>query len=156
MKQMFEKYPKNKGIFIFKLFAAVVFLWSCFFWAGVTIINFYFFMPEFSYLATEVLIGSLLITVSMVLMFLRYYIAQLPFCIAGTAVYLTAAAEMIDTAEKSIGVFKPTFGQRYMPVVLILIISLSLAVIQIWSVISKNIEEKNRYNNSPSKSILDD
>ncbi len=150
------RFVDNGFTIVLKVIATIVYLWSCFFWAGVTILNFYINTPEYSHLSTGFLIGTIFITVSLVLMYLRFYIVQLPLCAAGATVYLVNAGEMIDVAQHTAVVFTPSFELRYMPCVAIIIISAALAMLEIWNIISKREKAKNEFYNSPSKSILDD
>ena len=74
----FEKYKKTASdelsgkkehkIYLFaKLLMTLIFLWSGFFWSGVTVLNFYINMTFDSHLATLFLIGSILLLVSLIL-----------------------------------------------------------------------------------------
>lgn len=134
----------------------ILFAWSGFFWSGVTIINFYAFDPTYSYLATEFLIGSLLFLSALILCCLRKYILQFAFCAAGLIPYLMAVNEMMDVAETTGVVFKPSFELRYLPIFVFALISLIFAMMQIWKNTLKRIEIRNEFDNRPTKSILDD
>lgn len=146
----------TKSTKFLKLVSTAIFAWSGFFWAGVTILNFYINMPNSSHLAQNFLIGTVLLLASLILCWFRFYILQLPICAVGTVFFLIASAEMIDTARFSGLEFKPSFELRYLPIIGMSVISLILAMIQIWDLISKKIEDNNKFNNSPSKSILED
>lgn len=145
----------TKSTKFLKILSTAIFAWSGFFWAGVTILNFYINMPESSHLAQNFLIGAILIFVSLLLCWFRFYILQLPVCAVGTVFFLIASAEMIDTARFQGLEFTPSFELRYMPIIGLAAISLVLSMIQIWNLIAKKIEKNNEFNNSPSKSILD-
>lgn len=145
----------TKSTKFLKILSTAIFAWSGFFWAGVTILNFYINMPESSHLAQNFLIGTILIFVSLLLCWFRFYILQLPICAVGTVFFLIASAEMIDTARFQGLEFTPSFELRYMPIIGLAAISLVLSMIQIWNLIAKKIEKNNEFNNSPSKSILD-
>ncbi len=149
------RYKDGKFTLLAKILLTLVYLWSCFFWSGVTILNFYINTPEYSYLSTGFLTGSILITVGMVLIYLRCYISQFALCAAGTAVFLKNACEMIDVAAKSEVVFKPSFELRYMPVIALVILSFVLAIISLQSIISERQRVKNEFNNSPTQSIFE-
>lgn len=150
------RYTDNKLTIAAKVLITLIFVWSCFLWSGATIFNFYIRMPEYSHLATGMLTGSILIFISIVLMYFRMYILQLPFCVVGSIFYLNQASEMIDRAIETEIVFKPSFELRYLPEIVVLLLSIALAMIHFWSIESKRIAAKNEFNNSPSKSILDD
>ena len=145
----------TKSTKFLKILSTAIFAWSGFFWAGVTILNFYINMPESSHLAQNFLIGTILLFVSLLLCWFRFYVLQLPICAVGTVFFLIASAEMIDTARYQGLEFTPSFELRYMPIIGLAAISLVLAMIQIWNLIAKKIEKNNEFNNSPSKSILD-
>ncbi len=149
------RYIDNKFTVAVKILLAVIYMWSCFFWSGVTILNFYINTPEYSYLSTGFLSGSILITLGLVLIFLRFYIIQFVFCASGTAVFLKNACEMIDVAAKSEVVFKPSFELRYMPVVALIIFSFVLAVLSAQRLISERQRKENEFNNRPAQSILE-
>ncbi len=134
----------------------ILFAWSGFFWSGVTIINFYAFDPANSHLATEFLLGSLLFLLSLILCYFRKYILQFGFCAAGLIPYLMAVNEMMDVAEKTGVVFKPSFELRYLPIFIFAFISLIFAMMKIWQNTLKRIEVRNEFDNRPTKSILDD
>lgn len=149
------RYRDNKFSVLAKILITVIYLWSCFFWAGVTILNFYINTPEYSYLSTGFLSASIIITLGLVLIYLRFYISQFVFCAAGTAVFLRYACEMIDNAAETKVVFKPSFELRYMPVIALVILSFVLAVLSAQRLISERQRRKAEFNNRPSQSILE-
>ena len=134
----------------------ILFLWSGFFWSGVTIINFYMYNTEYSYLATQFLIGSSFLLVSLILCLLRKYILQFVFCVMGLIPYLMGAGEMMGVAETTGVVFNPSFELRHLPILVFVFISLLFAMMKIWQNTTKKIERRNEFDNSPTKSILDD
>lgn len=154
MKDM--RLKDSKGTLALKFAVVAIYIWSCFFWAGVTILNFYINDKEYSYLATGFLVGSLIIAVSIILMFFRLYIIQFPFCAVGTGIFLKNAGEMIDVADKTGVVFEPSFGARYMPCLIIAMISLVFLILQTARLILDRRADKEKFYNSPTKSILDD
>ncbi|MCD7823436.1 MAG: hypothetical protein LUG86_05395 [Oscillospiraceae bacterium] len=133
---------------ILKIAATAAFLWSGFFWSGVTIINFYSFNTSESYRATGFLVASILILISLILMYLRMYIVQFPFCVIGSIIYLIQAGQLIDKIE--------SYTVRYIFEVVILIASLILFALHMARVISKSLDEKGRFNTSPAESIIGD
>lgn len=133
----------------------ILFAWSGFFWSGVSIYNFYRLDPEYSYIATRFLIGSVCLLISLNLCFFRKYIVQFPFMAAGLIPFLMASTEMIDVAVKTGVEYTPSFELRYMPIIAFAILSTALTMAKIWQIIAKRAEEKNQFNNSPTKSILD-
>lgn len=149
------RYKDTKFTLAVKIIMTAVYAWSCFFWAGVTILNFYINTPEYSYLATGFLTGSIFITIGLILTFLRFHIAQFPFIVAGTVVFLKNAGEMIDVAIKSEVVFKPSFELRYLPVIAVAGFSFVLAVMSIARAVSERKTVQEEYNNRPTQSILE-
>ncbi len=133
---------------ILKVVATLAFLWSGFFWSGVTIINFYTFNTSESYRATGFLIASILLLISIILMFMRCYIIQFPFCVVGSAIYLVQAGQLIDVIE--------SYTMRYIPEVAILIVSIILFMLHMARVISKSLSEKEKINTAPAESIIGD
>lgn len=149
------RYPANKITTAVKAAAAVIYAWSCILWGGVTIIYYFFRMPEYSYLAEGFLFGGIIIAIGIIMLFFRLYILQLPFIAIGGAVYLKNACELINRSARVDYVFKPSFNLRYLPVSVIIIVSVILAMLQIWRLISIRAAERDEYNNRPSGSIFD-
>ncbi|GEM_PF-2890459 len=149
------RYKDTKFTLFAKIVMIAVYLWSCFFWAGVTILNFYINTPEYSYLATGFLTGNIFITIGLVLVFLRFHITQFPFFVTGTVIFLKHAGEMIDVAAKSDVVFKPSFELRYVPVLALAGFSFVLAVLSIARAVSERKTAEEEYNNRPAQSILE-
>lgn len=150
------KRPSDTKAHIFiKAVMTAIFLWSGFFWSGVTIVNFALLNTEYSHLAYQFVAGSLLLLFALVLCWLRLYILQIIPCAVGLAVFLTPTREMIAHVEGSGAVFKPSFELRYLPVIGFAILAAALCIIRIWQIISDRAEKKNEYNNRPTESILD-
>ncbi len=129
-----------------KIVALLAFLWSGFFWSGATILNFYMFNTDESYRATGFLTASILLLVSIVLMFLRMYIVQFPICVVGSAIYLVQAGQLIAAIE--------SYTMRYIFEIVILIVSIILFALHLARVVSKSLDEKGRFNTSPAESII--
>ncbi|MCD7847318.1 MAG: hypothetical protein LUG49_04740 [Oscillospiraceae bacterium] len=133
---------------VLKIVATVAFLWSGFFWSGVTIINFYQFNTAESYRATGFLVASILLLISLVLMFLRMYIIQFPFCVVGSVIYLIQAGQLIDKIE--------SYTTRYIFEIVILIASIILFMLHMARVISSTMAENEKINTAPAESIIGD
>ncbi|MCC8196868.1 MAG: hypothetical protein LIO49_08780 [Ruminococcus sp.] len=131
-----------------KVLATLAFLWSGLFWSGVSIINFYKFNPTESYRATAFLIASILLLISLVLMYLKYYFSQFPFAVVGSIIYLVQAGQLIDAIE--------SYTMRYIPEIAFLIVSIILFMLHAAKVISKNLAEKEKINTAPAESIIGD
>lgn len=164
----FEKYKKtaktgepsreNPIVILAKIFATVVYAWSGFFWAGATAYNFYFLTkdPDYYHLATWFSLGSLLVLAGIILCWKKCYVWQFPFVSVGTLLFVVAAAEMIDSAERTAVLFTPTFEWRYLPILAVELVSVIFFIVKSYTVLSSRKKLKDDFNNSPAKSILDD
>lgn len=163
----FEKYKKtasdelagkkeHKGYLFAKLAMTLIFLWSGFFWSGVTVLNFYINMTFDAHLATLFLTGSIALLVSLILCWCRVYVISMPFTVTGTILFCVAAAEMIAVAEQTAVVFKPSFELRYLPVTFYCIIALFLCIVKLIRKMDEHKRKREEFDNSPAKSILDD
>lgn len=132
-----------------------IFAWSGLFWSGVTILQFFINNTTYKYLAASFLAGSVILLAGLILAWARFYILQAVACVIGLIVYLNPAREMIDHAAETGVIFKPTFEQRYLPMVGFAILSLVLFVIRVWTAVSARIERQEEYNNRPAESILE-
>lgn len=152
------KYTDNLLTKLIKLVITIVFAWSCVFWSSVTVIYYYALSDDStqSHFATGFLIGTVLILISLILIYNRLYIVQLPFCLAGSIIYLNTASKMIDLAIEHKSIYQPPLEIRYLPEIAFLLLSIVLAMIHFASIQSRKITERNKFDNSPSKSILDD
>lgn len=140
---------------VVKVAMTLIFLWSCFFWSGVTVLNFLINDTDFSYLATGFLVGSGLVLISLILCWLRFYFIQIIPCIAGLIVYLSPAREMIDRAAKIEVEFKPSFELRYLPTVAFGILSLCLFIGKIYLLFAERAKKREEFDNMPTESVLD-
>lgn len=138
-----------------KILMTLIFLWSGFFWSGVTVYNYYVLNPEYPHLATEFLIGSLILALGLVLCWLRFYIIQFIPTAIGLLVFLIPTREMIEHVKNSGVYFTPTFEVRYLPMVGFAILSFVLFIVRIWQIAAKRIQEREEYNNRPTESVLD-
>ncbi len=161
----FERYKKTAksepssehfGFSAAKILMILIYLWSGFFWGGVTVYNFYALTPGHTHLATLILIGSVSLLVSLILCLKRAYLFQLPFAAAGTICYCIAAQEMMAHAEANAKLFKVPFGYRYLPVLGFCAIALVLFAVKLFIIIDRKNKQKEEYNNQPTKSILED
>lgn len=138
-----------------KVLMSLIYLWSGFFWSGVTIYNYYKLSPEYSYLSTKFLIGSLILVLALILCWLRFYIIQIIPSIAGFLVFLSPVREMIEHVSDSGVYFTPTFEVRYLPIIGFVILSFALFVGRIWIIAAKRAAEREEFNNRPSESVLE-
>lgn len=162
----FEKYQKNAKpgepssenplMIIGKILMCAVYAWSGFFWAGVTIYNFYVLTPDYSHLATCFLIGTLFVLAGIILCWMKKYILQFPFICIGVILFMVATGEMIDVAESTAVIFTPSFELRYLPILAVWLVSLIFFIVKGFILINNKKHIKDEFNNSPAKSILDD
>ena len=150
------KRPEDKKLhLIAKMIMTAIFLWSGFFWSGATIINFYMLKPEYSHLSPQFLAGSLVTLLALILCWLRFYILQIFPCAIGLILYLRPVKEMMDHVAGRGVYFKPTFEQRYLPMIGFAILSVALFIIRLWQIFSAKAERRSEFDNSPAESILE-
>lgn len=150
------KRPSDKNIHLaVKVIMTAIFLWSGFFWSGVTMLNFFINNTEYSYLSVQFLAGSLILLLSLLLCWFRFYILQIIPCVIGLIVFLRPAREMIDHAAETGILFKPTFELRYLPIIGFAILSAALLMVRIWELAAAHIERQDEFNNRPTESVLD-
>ncbi len=140
---------------VVKLAMTAIFLWSGFFWSGVTVLNFYINDLSNVRLANLFLAGSAILLAALLLCWFRLYIVQMIFTVAGLAVYLIPSAEMVNRAARTGVPFKPTFEQRYLPVIGFAILALVLFIIRIWQLAAARIERRQEFDNRPTESVLE-
>lgn len=140
---------------IIKWLMTAIFAWSGVIWSGMTVLQFSINSPEHSNLAWGFLAGSLILLLCLILCWVRLYILQIVPCVVGLIVYLDPAKEMIDHAEQTGVLFKPTFEQRYLPMLAFAILALALFVARILRIAADRAQREEEYNNRPSESILD-
>ena len=150
------KRPEDKKFHtIIKVLMSAVFAWSGFFWSGVTALQFFINDQSNAHLSSMFLAGSIVLLIALLLAWARLYILQFIVCLVGLAVYLRPAREMIDHAADTGVLFKPTFEQRYLPMVGFAILAMVLFILRVSSIISKKLEQREEFNNRPTESILD-
>ena len=145
----------NKIHIAVKVLMTAIFLWSGLFWSGVAILQFFINDTSNAHLAASFLWGDVILLAGLILAWARVYILQLIPCLVGLIVYLQPAREMIDHAADTGVLFKPTFEQRYMPMIGFAILSLVLFILRVYSVVSSRIEKQEEFNNLPAESILE-
>ena len=150
------KRPNDNKIHIaVKVLMTAIFAWSGLLWGGVTTLHIILNDNSNSHLIPGFLAGSLILLAGLILAWTRMYILQLLPCIIGLIIYLKPAREMIDHAADIGVVFKPTFEQRYLPIIGFAILSLVLFILRVYTVVSARIEKQEEFNNLPTESILE-
>lgn len=132
-----------------------IFLWSGFFWSGVTALQFFINDQSNIHLAAGFFAGSAVLLAALLLAWFRLYILQFIVCLAGLAIYLRPAREMIDHSAETGVLFKPTFEQRYLPIIGFAILAMVLFILRVYGIVSKKQEQREAFNNLPTESILD-
>lgn len=145
----------NAAAIIAKVLMSAVYLWSGFFWSGVTVYNFAVLNTEYSYLAKEFVVGSALLLAALLLCWFRLYIIQFAPAVAGIIVFLIPAREMIQHVEGTGVYFKPSFEARYLPIIVFGVLSAALLIGRIWNIFSTHAEARERFNDQPTESVLD-
>ena len=140
---------------IIKCLMTAVFLWSGFFWSGVTILQFFINSTEHKNLAIEFSISCALLLICLILCWLRFYILQFIPGMIGFIAFLNPVREMMDHVADTGVIFKPTFEQRYLPMIAFAIFSLALLIIRILGIISERAKREEEFNNRPAESIFD-
>lgn len=151
LKRRADKTPQ----IIIKCLMTAVFLWSGFFWSGVTILQFFINNTEHRNLAIEFSVSSALLLICLILCWLRFYILQFIPGMIGFIAFLNPVKEMMDHVASTGVIFKPTFEQRYLPMIAFAIFSLALLLIRILGIISEKAKREEEYNNRPTESIFD-
>ncbi len=151
LKRTADKTPQ----IIIKCLMTAVFLWSGFFWSGVTILQFFINNTEHRNLAIEFSVSSALLLICLILCWLRFYILQFIPGMIGFIAFLNPVKEMMDHVADTGVIFKPTFEQRYLPMIAFAIFSLALLLIRILGIISEKAKREEEFNNRPTESIFD-
>lgn len=155
MMKKIKRPEDSKLQIIIKCLMTAVFAWSGFFWSGITVLNFFLINQEHKNLATGFLASSLILLLCLVLCWLRLYIAQFIPCVVGLIAYLIPAREMIDHAAETGVLFKPTFEQRYLPIIAFALLGLVLFALRVMALVSEKMKRDDEYNNRPAESILE-
>lgn len=141
-----------------KVIMSAIWLWSGFFWCGITML---FFLMErsdaadSSSIALKMFAGSAVLLIALILCWLRLYIIQTVPTVAGLILYLIPVREMMNHVANSGVVFKPSFEIRYLPTVAFAVLALCLLIVRLWGMHSERAEKREKFNSSPSESILD-
>lgn len=150
------KRPTDKKIHTYiKVLMTAIFLWSGLIWSGMAILQFFINDTSNAHLASKFLLGDVILLAGLILAWARVYILQLIPCLVGLIIYLQPAREMIDHAAETGKLFKPTFEQRYLPIIGFAILSFVLFILRVYAVVSSRIEKQEEFNNLPAESVLE-
>jgi glucan phosphoethanolaminetransferase (alkaline phosphatase superfamily) len=163
-----EKKRKGGGvlIFIFKLLMVAAFLWSGFFYGGVTIVGAMTSVAEFipKRIAVIMIIADVVIAVGLVLAFLGKNKIQALFCIPGSAAFFYAGLKVVlDIQERMENVYvdsdlenmDKTYMLYYFPILAITLFSAIILVIAIVRLIKQKRRQKVERDNAPVASIVE-
>lgn len=151
--------PIDKPIHTFtKVIMTAIWLWSCFFWCGITMLYFLLERADVAdsrAIAVKMFAGSVILLAALILSWLRLYIIQIVPSVAGLIVFLNPVREMMDHVANTGAVFKPGFEVRYLPTAAFAILSLCLLIVRLWGIHTAKAARLEEYNSSPAASILD-
>ena len=164
------KLLKKEPVFclVIKILAVGVYLYSCFFYGGVTVIgilNDYVDNVPDKY-AYYMLIGIIILLVSLLLMFFKKYISSFVLNIIGTILYMKTAVFLVERVRKllddnyitdaDILKLDKTYIYRHYPEFAFLAAGAVLLMINIVRRYLKYRKIKAERDNAPVKSIVDD
>lgn len=151
--------PNDKPIHTFvKVTMTAIWLWSGFFWCGITMLYFLLERADAAdsrSIALKLFWGSVILLLALILSWLRLYIIQIVPAAVGLIVFLNPVREMMEHVANSGVVFKPGFEVRYLPTVAFGILSLCLLIARLWGIHTAKAARLEEYNSSPAASILD-
>ncbi len=136
------------------------------FLGGITVIAILFLnlnMPDSK--AYLIIAGDLLIATGIVLTFMRKYIIAFPFSAVGTGLFVSVGYSFVSKIQSFMKTTyvepdKQNMDVKYMlyfyPMLILGVLALSLFIAELVKLIRKNKREKERFNNMPVKSIIDD
>lgn len=153
---------------VLKLLAAAVYLYSCLYYGGITVIgilNGYVNNVENKY-AYFMLAGIVILLASLLLMFFKKYIVSAVLNAAGTILYMKTAVFLVEKVRKllednyvtdaDVKVLDKTYMLRHYPELAFLALGLILLLINIIRRYLKYRRIKAIRDNAPVKSIIDD
>ena len=153
---------------VLKLLAAAVYLYSCLYYGGITVIgilNGYVNNVENKY-AYFMLAGIVILLASLLLMFFKKYIVSAVLNAAGTILYMKTAVFLVEKVRKllednyvtdaDVKVLDKTYMLRHYPELAFLALGLILLLINIVRRYLKYRRIRAIRDNAPVKSIIDD
>ncbi|MBR1751501.1 MAG: hypothetical protein IJ740_11600 [Ruminococcus sp.] len=161
---------KKEPIFclILKLLSALVYMYSCFFYGGVTIIGILSGQVndvEHKY-AFFMLSGVVLALAALILLFFKKYIISFVINIIATVLYMKTAVFLVETVKKRLEDnyitdaelldLDKTYMLRYYPELAFLALGFVLLVINLIRRYLKYRKLRSERDNAPVKSIIDD
>ena len=153
---------------ILKILAVGVYLYSCFFYGGVTVIGILsgYVNNTGSKYAYYMLAGVILLLASLLLMFFKKYIASFALNIIGTILYMKTAVFLVENVRRllennyvtdaKILDLDKTYIYRHYPELAFLALGAALLIINIVRRYLKYRRLKAERDNAPVKSIIDD
>ena len=153
---------------ILKILAVGVYLYSCFFYGGVTVIGILsgYVNNTGSKYAYYMLAGVILLLASLLLMFFKKYIASFALNIIGTILYMKTAVFLVEKVRKlldenyvtdpSVLSLDKTYMKRYYPEYAFLALGGILLAISLVRRFLRYRRKKQIMDNAPVKSIVDD
>lgn len=153
---------------LLKLIAVGVYIYSCFYYGGVTIIGIFtgqvHEVPK-KY-AVYMLIGVVLLLAALLLMFFKKYIVSFVLNAAGTILYMKTSVFLVETVRRMLNdnyISDPDiqnldkiYVRRHYPEIAFLALGLVLLLISIIRRYLRYRKLRNERDNAPVKSIIDD
>lgn len=160
-----SKFIRKESIWfkVIKFIMVLPFLYSGFFYGGVTVISIFMkFIKMDTYVGVVILVCLIAMLAAVILAFKRHYIPSFVFSLASTLVYFfTTKKHFVDYATGKVtedGNINPEY--KYMiwfyPILLFLLCSFILLIMTLFKIFKKVRKEKERRDNAPTKSIIDD
>lgn len=160
-----KKFIKKESVWfkVIKFIMILPFLYSGFFYGGVTIISIFMkFIKMDTYVGVIILVSLIAMLAAIILAFKRHYISSFVFSLASTLVYFfTTKKYFVDYATGKVtenGNINPEY--KYMiwfyPILLFLLCSFILLIMTLFKIFKRIRKEKEKKDNAPTKSIIDD
>ena len=161
MKKFIRK--ESAWVKLIKFIMVLPFLYSGFFYGGITVISIFKKTININtYVGTIILISLIAMLGGLILAFKRFYISSFAVSLVSVLVYFFITKKyFVDFATGKVtvsGNINPQY--KYMiwfyPILLFLLCSFILLIIDIFRLIKKKRREKEKRDNAPTKSIVDD
>lgn len=162
-----SKFIRKESIWykIIKLVMILPFLYSGFFYGGITVINIlrkWIVWIDNTYVGVILLISIIAMFAAIILAFKRYYISSFAVSLVSTLAYFFITkkyfVDYLTGRVTSDGNIHPEyeFMIRHYPILLFLLCSFILFIMTLFKIFKKIRKEKEKRNNAPTKSIIDD
>lgn len=159
-----KKFIRKESVWIklIKFIMVLPFLYSGFFYGGITVISIFKKTIDINtYVGTVILICLIAMLGALILSFKRFYISSFAVSLVSVLAYFFITKKyFVDYATGKVtesGNINPEY--KYMiwfyPILLFLLCSLILLIIDIFTLVKKKRREREKRDNAPTKSIVD-